>query len=128
LGADGDGIDFIAIGEEQSTPSVVISKPEENKLYIFDQEKSLTILNKQYFLFPITIAIGPITVTSELSGEENVEHMAFFVDGDLKNTDDEYPYTWSWNTPSLKQHQLSIWAMIDGEYKYSAERIVLKLL
>jgi hypothetical protein len=127
-GVDGDGIDFIAIGEEQTVSSVIITKPEEKNLYIFDQEKTLTILNKQYYLFPITIAIGPITVTSELSSEENIEHMAFFVDGDLKNTDDEYPYTWSWNTPSLKQHQLSIWAMIDGEYKYSAERIVLKLL
>jgi hypothetical protein len=127
-GVDGNGIDFVAIGEEHSSTSVIITKPEENKLYIFDQEKTLTILNKRYYLFPITIAIGPITVTSELSSEENVEHMAFFVDGDLKSTDDEYPYTWSWNAPSLKQHQLSIWAMIDGEYKYSAERIVLKLL
>jgi hypothetical protein len=66
---------------------VYISRPEIGALYLFNNE----ILSLP-FDFPVIL--GEINVKAVAFGADKVE---FYVDDDLKHTDDESPFSWLWD-------------------------------
>jgi hypothetical protein len=68
---------------------VIITKPLENTLYIHDKQRMSLSKN--------TIIYGPITITANVTSEQGVARVEFYVDGKLKDTVTTAPYTYKWN-------------------------------
>lgn len=93
LGLAGNGIDFIAIGEEHAAPSAVIIQPAENYLY-FNGKRIIPIRN--------TIIIGDINIqVSVFTFSQEIEKVEFYIDQELVFADFEEPYEWLWEKQSL---------------------------
>jgi hypothetical protein len=80
--------------------SVVITKPLENKFYLNDQEKTITLPMN-------TIVYGPITITAEVTSDTDVAWVEFYVDGKLKANDTTAPYSCLWQ-PLIQFNGLSL--------------------
>ena len=99
-GPDGNGIDYIALGNESSSPTIRILTPKENYLYI---------AGKEIISLPLTVILGKITVEAEVRGIINeVEKVEFYIDNDLKNTDDDEPFLWLWEEPAFLTHTIKV--------------------
>ncbi len=120
-GPANSGIDFIPIGGEHSGPGISITTPKEKHLYIAGREiKYLTILSK-------TIIIGKIDVEAEVHGiSGDVEKVEFYIDEQLKFTDYDEPYLWSWNQRSFFRHTIKTIAYFDTKTSTNDEVMVLK--
>ena len=71
--------------------NVIITKPLEHTLYIQDKE----YLPNQ---LPITtIVYGPINITAEETSGRDLTRIEFYINGKLKATDTDAPYTYLWN-------------------------------
>ena len=98
-GSSGNGIDFIAYGEEYAQPEIIITKPIENYLYFIGQK---------IIPMPMTVIIGNIDVEAKINGiSGDIEKVEFYLDGELQATDYEEPYVWSWDKPDFIKHTLS---------------------
>ena len=78
--------------KKNKAPTVVISKPLK-ALYIFNSY----ILPR---FFRLTKVIGKITLEAEVKDEDsNIDKVEFIINGEIKGTDDTYPYTYdlTWN-------------------------------
>lgn len=125
------GIDFVAMGPEHIQASVVILTPEEQKLYVFDGERTITILWKIFYKMPRTIIIGPLTVGAIVNGVEpsQIHHLEFYLDQTLQLTDEDEPFNWYWSKPSCGSHTISVRALLnDATYALPAERTVIRIL
>ncbi len=127
-GQDNNGIDFLSIGEEYVSPSVIITQPADKKLYIRGDETPLEISWITIYSFPATIIIGNLTIKSQVNKAENVDYIKFFVDDELKYTDYEDPYQWEWDKLSFSKHTLKVIASVDGDENLFTERLVWKFL
>lgn len=81
--------------------SITIENPLQNSLYF---------RNKYKFPFFITLAIGKIDITANITGEDKnlVENVKFFVDDELKHTDKTEGYNWTWDKFSFGKHTVLI--------------------
>jgi hypothetical protein len=109
-GPEGNGIDFIACGEEYAhpaSPQLVITNPKMNFLYLNGVET---------IPLPFSVIIGEIEVKSNVIGtDELINKVEFYCDGNLEYLDQEAPYVWPWNKLSFSKHQITIIAsMSDG--------------
>ena len=127
-GPENNGIDLIAIGEEFITPSVVITQPAENKLYINGVESSIKIGWKPTYSFPITLIIGNITIKAQGNNIPVIDYIKFYIDEELKYQDDKEPYEFEWNKISFSKHTIKVLISIEGEENLYTERIVWKFL
>jgi hypothetical protein len=120
VGPSGNGIEYVAVNQNQETPSVVITYPQENYLYFF---------GKELFAFPKTIVVGSVPVQTRVSGfSSGVEKVEFYLDGKLMSTDTVEPYTWNWSKISFFRHTLQVITYpLSGE-SISDEIIVWKIL
>ncbi|KYK21009.1 hypothetical protein AYK24_09630 [Thermoplasmatales archaeon SG8-52-4] len=78
--------------KKNKAPTVVISRPLK-ALYIFNSY----IMPR---FFRLTKVIGKITLEADVKDEDsNIDKVEFFINGELKGTDDTYPYTYdlTWN-------------------------------
>ncbi len=124
------GIDFVPIGQDLASPAVVIEKPSQGSLYVFDEYTALRILYKDFYSFPITMALGPLTVNISVTGDyaEQVTSVSFSLDGQQVGVDENPPYSWMWDDTSFGIHQLSVTAYDGDELLSSTTRDVLKIL
>lgn len=124
------GIDFVPIGEDLASPAVVIEKPGQGSLYVFDKYTSFRILYTDFYVFPITMALGPLTVNASVTGEygNQVSSVSFSVDGKQKRVDVDSPFSWKWDEAGFGIHQLSVTAYDGDELLGSTTRDVLKIL
>jgi len=127
-GPENNGIDFITNGEELITPSIVITQPGENKLYINGVESSIKISWKPTYSFPATLIIGNITIKAQGNNIPVIDYIKFYIDGELKHQDFNDPYEFEWNEFSFSRHTIKVLASIDGEEKLYSERLVWKFL
>ncbi len=117
-GPSGNGVDFIAYGEENAQPAVIITKPRENYLYLS---------GKEIISLPITVIIGKISVESRINGiSEDVEKVEFYIDNEYQYTDFEEPYTWLWDKPNFFRHTLKVIAYYNDRDQLSEDVIVWK--
>jgi hypothetical protein len=105
------------------TIGVYISSPEENHLYVQDV-KRMELNNR-------TIIYGPITIVANVTGTAEVDRVEFYIDGNLKSTDNATPFTFLWkplisfNGLSLK-HTIKVIAYDTANNSASAELNVTK--
>ncbi len=71
---------------ENSPPSIAITSPKQNYLYIFDRE---------IMRFPATVIIGSKTVKINAYDESGIDRVEIYVDGVLQTTLEEN-YSWVW--------------------------------
>jgi hypothetical protein len=79
----------------KALPTVTITKPLLNTLYIQDNE----YLNNK---FPLTFVYGPINITADASSGIGIKKVEFFIDGKSIGNDSIAPYICLWNPTNLK--------------------------
>jgi len=88
---------------------VEITKPLENSFYLH---------NSHLFSIPgKTIIFGPIDVTVDVNTDSEMEKVEFYIDGKLKKTVTEDPFTFRWRPFKLFKHTIKVVAYNkDGNY------------
>lgn len=82
-------------------PSITIIKPED----------ALYILNIKTIPLSRPIIIGPITIKVDATQEPlGIDRVEFSIDGKLKATDTNAPYSWTWRMPSFSKHTITVTA------------------
>ncbi|KAA0003386.1 MAG: hypothetical protein FE048_01635 [Thermoplasmata archaeon] len=83
--------------------SIEFEKPEEGILYIFDRE-----------IIPLpsntTFIIGKITIQASVISKAPVDRVEFYIDDELKYTDDNVPFNWILDETVFWEHKLKIMA------------------
>ena len=78
------------------------------------------LLNRKLFYVGETVVIGGITV--EVSAEDEnhkINEVNFYIDGEIKFTDDAPPYKWFYNSKDIGRHVIGVEARTtDGESIY----------
>ena len=128
-GPDQQGIDYKPIGQEHANQSIVITHPAEKSFYVFDQEQFIHIIYWDFYKYPTTLVVGPITVDIAVNGDspESIEKVVFSVDGAKKYTDETPPFQWKWNSPQIGRHHLTVTAWSNRGPRLTAERFLYKL-
>lgn len=80
----------------QKSTGISITKPR-NGLYIFDRK-----------ILPLhgTVVVGGVTITVETS--EDTSKVEFYIDNNLKYTDDTYPFSWFWDEQAFGMHNIKV--------------------
>jgi len=122
-GPDGNGIDFIACGEEYAhpaSPQLVIINPKMNYLYLNGAET---------IPLPFTVIIGEIEVKTNVIGtNDSIDKVEFYCDGTLEYLDQEAPYIWLWDKLSFSKHQITITASMSDDTSLSNRFVAWKIL
>jgi hypothetical protein len=93
---------------KQDVPKIYIEKPKIFKTYLFGNEFS-TIFKKLPFQTASPRIVGSLDICVKT---ENTDYVEFYIDGEKKFTDDEYPFLWNLQTnPGL--HTLEVRAIND---------------
>ena len=86
-------------GTADGNISVKIKKPLEGYLYIFDRQIASTSSDNTWI-------IGSITVEADTRGE--ISRVEFYIDGGIKFTDYDRPYSWLWNEKAMGWHEIKV--------------------
>ena len=98
---DGDKVVNAQFKKDDTSPEIKIVKPERG-IYINDEKK----VN---FFFPVIF--NEITVEVDASDEDSgIEKVEFYIDGELKETDTEAPYSYFWNDSLKRFHTIEVTA------------------
>jgi hypothetical protein len=129
VGVAQNGIDFIILSDQtEPSTSITIEKPAYQHLYIQDIAQNFTILWMDFYTFPTTIVVGPITIKTVTSPIYHmIDHVDFSIDGTIQYSDEEPTYEWIWDTVTFGYHQLTVTASYNDEVLCSAERTILKI-
>jgi hypothetical protein len=101
-GPANNGIDYQPVIVGHASPAVVLTAPLEHHAYIGA---------KDIAPFPFTLIVGKSTVAAQVNGDSLlVQKVEFSIDGKVKSTDTQAPFTWQWNTMSLRRHTLTVTA------------------
>mgnify|MGYP001078116443 CR=1 FL=1 len=124
------GIDFLPIGQNHASPAIIVAKPSQGSLYVFDEYTPLHIMYKTFYKFPLTIAIGPLTVNATVTGEyENtVDTVTFQIDNQIVFSDDVQPFSWKWDSFSAGFHTLTLSAYDNNQLLSTTSQQVFKLM
>ena len=99
-----------------SRPTVKITKPE-NALYL---------LNMKILPLSKPLIIGRIDIEVDASqGEVGIDRVEFYIDDELKFTDFDEPYSWTWKDKVFFKHTIKVIA-IDNAEKSSSNEIVVR--
>jgi len=106
---------------DDSSPTVEITKPEGNSLYIFNK-RILPLLFR-------TRIIGSIDIEANAADNVGVSRVELYIDNKLKTTLTEGPYNWTWDekTPLRFRHKIKAVAYGDAGNSASDEITVWKL-
>ena len=86
---------------KQPNMGVSITKPEKG-LYLFD--------NGPLFPMDKTVAIGGITIKVNATAlpPDSIDRVEFYVDGILKESDNQMPYEWKWSEFAIGTHTIKV--------------------
>lgn len=98
--------------EKGNKTSIEITKPRDGYLYLFDRE-----IAKIGF----TLIIGSITI--EVNTSEDVDNVDIYIDGELKFSDYNHPYSRHWDEKSIGFHKMK--AKVYDNYEITNESIDL---
>ena len=135
-GPEKDGVDLIAVKNTKIKPQVVIIKPVEKRLYLFNKKHVFTFtfngktLWKEKYEIPITLVIGGITVEAEVNNVNNtaVNSVNFYLDGKLQIRDFEKPYLWNWEKFSMSKHVVKTEVLLENNKSISMQLEIWKIL
>lgn len=92
---------FTTEEKKNRAPTVLINRPQQ-ALYINDQEI-------YPYYFRLTKIIGSITIVADASDKDgNIDKVEFFINGELKGSDDSEPYTYYWTWDRFRLFHLFI--------------------
>jgi len=86
------------------TPISFIIKPDEGYLYFNEKHILTTLLGN-------TIIFGDITFEANAFSKEGVDSIEFYVNDELQYVDEDFPYTWNWNSLSFGRFNIKIKAI-----------------
>jgi len=86
------------ITADNTKPEIEITKPA-NGLYF---------LNRKFFPLPKTIVIGKITIEADGLDTNGIAKMEFYVDGELRATLTEEPFSWYMKQGLMGNHEITI--------------------
>ncbi len=96
-----------------------VTKPE-NALYLFD---------KKILPFFVPLSFGKITIeVTATSKDFGIEKVEFYVDGILRSTDFDEPYSWTWNSLALLRHTVNVVAYDTRGYNSTRTFTLWKIL
>jgi len=98
--------------------TVNITRPLENFFYIRDT-RLLPLRNN-------TIVYGPINITVNASADAGIDRVEFYIDGDIKSTDETEPYCYSWAPIISFKHTIKVVAYDNNGNNASDEIEVFK--
>jgi hypothetical protein len=97
VGAEWNGIDYVAIGIEHANPGILITKPKMDYLYINGEERSR---------IGATIIIGNIQIETKINGiTDEIEKVEFYINDELVSSDTEAPYNFLWSEVQIAMRQ-----------------------
>jgi len=120
-------------GTANTTTWQNISLAEPRPTFEFYQPLNALYVHQQRVI-PLTtpIIIGSLNVSIYFEdmfyGRVDVQKVEFYVDGTLKSTVTQEPYSWLWSTPSIGKHTLTIVAYNNEGLTVTHEKTVRKLL
>lgn len=107
VGSSGNGIDFLAIGKEQASAALLITKPLHNQLYVSGQET---------IRLPRSVIVGSITVETQINGvDSEIEYVEFYLNNELQYQDYDYPYSWFWDEKGFGRYKIQVIAYYDDK-------------
>ncbi|MBN1280295.1 MAG: immune inhibitor A [Candidatus Thermoplasmatota archaeon] len=86
-------------GGDTTPPSVEITTPLENQLYLFDRVA---------LPFFTTVIIGKVTITVNTTDASGIDHVEFFIDGTPVFNDSVAPFSWVWKNRVLFTHTITV--------------------
>jgi len=105
---------MLLAGVSKTPPTIQITKPKD----------SIYIGNNEIIPFSSPLIFGNINIEVDVS--ENVEYVEFYIDGDLKETDSDYPFSHSWTDVVFFQHTIKTIAFDSLGLYDESEKIVSK--
>lgn len=78
--------------------SIGLSKPKPGYLYLYNNELRQTFRGN-------TVILGSLDM--EVSATEGIETVEFYVDGELRYTDEDAPFSWHWDERIFWRHMLT---------------------
>ena len=96
---------------------VEITRPLEKSLYL----RNLHILS----LPRNTFLLGPIDITADIATESEIEKVEFYIDGKLKKTITDEPFTYRWRSFKLLKHTIKVVAY-DKEGYYAEDEVLVR--
>jgi len=105
---------MILEGVSSSIPSIDIIKPGD----------AIYFNNKKIMDFSTPIIIGPIDVTVNVSDNiYGIERVEFYIDDELRYSDEEKPYSWKWDEKVFFKHTIKVVAYNEiGNYAIDETR------
>ena len=93
--------------ELEDEDSVQVTGKEKGPInkQLISLEAGIYVENVKKISFPITIVVGSIDIMVDAEGASRVE---FYLDDELKATDDASPYSWTWDEFSFGSHTLKV--------------------
>ena len=106
---------------DDTPPTVEITKPMNNSLYIFNMRTHIPLLR--------TWIIGAITIEIDVIDNIGVDKIKLYIDDELKTNLTKKPYTWRWDekTPLRFKHTLKAVAYDKAGNSATSEITVWKL-
>ncbi len=116
VGLAGHGIEYVAVNQNQMTPSVSIMVPQRKYVYLCGVERCP---------FPFTLVIGTIMVQAKVvGGSGGVEKVEFYLNSNHVHTDTEAPYSWAWMSRHFFRCHVSVRAYL-GEDEILTDAITV---
>ena len=107
----------VTIKIDKAVPSVSITTPEEGYIYLFDRRLIPTIRGDTY-------AFGRITIEATVTASPaEVDKVRFLVDGEIRYTVFEAPYTWRWGM-AFGGHTVAVRAVDMAGQSSTAEQYI----
>ena len=103
------------------TPTIKITKP---------LEKSLYFRNNAIKSVQTTRILGyiDIEVTIDNPTDTEIIGVKFYIDNELKHTDDAEPYSWSWNEKVIGERTIKVAAYTSTDEEIASEKITVSIL
>ena len=92
---------IVYVGDEKA-PQLSITKPVDGYLYFNDRQIMPIPANVAFIIGPITFKVDAI---DECSGMDKIE---FYINTELKHTDNEIPYEWLWNNSAFGRFNVKV--------------------
>lgn len=102
-------------------PTISITKPAEKTMYL----RNLNIKSSD-----ITRVLGYIDIEAEVDNPTDIDikEVRFYIDGSLRSTDDEAPYSWRWNEKVLGEKTITVVAISDTNEEIASAEIIVSIL
>lgn len=106
-----------------------LNVPSYIQLKVIKPENALYIFDKKILPFFVPFSFGKITIEATATSTDfGIEKVEFYVDGLLRATDFEEPYSWTWNSLALLRHTVNVVAYDTRGYNSTRTFTLWKIL